>query len=67
MSIIKSKNDVSIREINGELLSGPDKPQLSVCNHDNHASLVILKLSGTNYTVSVKELRMAITNAENAH
>ena len=56
---------INIYEKDGSELTGTDLPQLNVQSHWNRSSMVVLGFEDKRLTVSVEDLRKAITNASN--
>lgn len=62
---MKTETRVKIYEENGTESGGLKYPELSVTNHWNLNSMVILEFGKDKITVLARELRIAIDNATN--
>lgn len=68
-NIIESINKIKIYEKNGQKINTvkDKRPSITIKEHWNIRDFIVIKIGEISYTVSARDLKKAIENAQNAH
>lgn len=64
---INVENRINVYEIDGTETAGKTQQHLVVKSHWNLRNFIVLKWNGKEITVSARQIKQAIENAQNAH